>query len=318
MEDFEPTYLDDVEEARNRPDKSVLAIRTMCPEKLLVADVAFPEHVKHLWLGSDEIFSYLKAVCDCRIMDACTKNLINFTQLDTLKLQDINLSSDLLTEFAQNSKNLTKIEFESHKTDDSDDFEFDGEYDRQTGTMVHQKKRGLEAIFKIPTLKNIVFSSLHLSFFPKGPSNLSCIELHRVKSVYDDDEELQSIYDEFATNFSTHTNLTCVIIDRRYNSPFKFSTLRLHKLEQLQELVYLGQFYNDDLESLKLVFNLNLKYVNIYTSIYLKDNNTFRFKITSEDGEKWVVKTENNGPVTVNSKEELLKQIDTFELILVD
>jgi hypothetical protein len=49
MEDYEPTYLDDVE-ARNRPDKSVLAIKTMCPEKLLASDVAFPEQVKHLWL----------------------------------------------------------------------------------------------------------------------------------------------------------------------------------------------------------------------------------------------------------------------------
>ena len=49
MEDYEP-YYDDVEEARNRPDKSMLAIKTMCPEKLLVYDVAFPEQVKHLWL----------------------------------------------------------------------------------------------------------------------------------------------------------------------------------------------------------------------------------------------------------------------------
>jgi hypothetical protein len=40
MDDYEPTYLDDVEEARNRPDKSILAIKTMCPEKLLAADVA--------------------------------------------------------------------------------------------------------------------------------------------------------------------------------------------------------------------------------------------------------------------------------------
>ena len=308
MEDTEPTYLDDVEEARNRPDKSVLAIRTMCPGKLLASDVAFPEQVQHLWIDTDEIFSYLKADCDCRIMDACTKNLVNFTQLHTLKLQDVNLSSDLLTQFAQNSKNLTKIEFESHKTDETDDFEFDGEYNLKTRTMGPSKKEGLEAIFKIPTLKKIIFSHLHLSFFPKGPSNLSHIELNWVKTSSDDDEELQLIHDEYFANFSTHTNLTSVDITRRYNSPFKFSTLRLYKLKQLEELMYLGEFYSEDLKSLKLVFNLNLKYV------YIKCDNTFRFKITSEDGEKWTIETENNGLVTVNSKEELLNLIDTFEL----
>lgn len=153
MEDTEIIYLDNVKQARNRPDKSILAIKAMCPGKLLASDVAFPEQVKHLWLHTDGIFDYFDAECDCRITRTCTNNLVNFTQLETLQLRDINLTSDFLTQFAQNSKNLRDIRFKSYNEyNDADAFEFDGNYDPQTKTICHSKKKGLEAIFKIPLL----------------------------------------------------------------------------------------------------------------------------------------------------------------------
>jgi hypothetical protein len=46
MED--PTYLETVEQVRNRPDKSILAIKSLRPEKLLAPDVAYSKEVKHL------------------------------------------------------------------------------------------------------------------------------------------------------------------------------------------------------------------------------------------------------------------------------
>ena len=280
MEDYEPTYLDDVEEARNRPDKSVLAIRTMCPEKLLASDVAFPEQVKHLWLHlgfnicspgdivDEEIKYLLKQDCDCEEVELChkcwwyykytntlCKDLINFKNLETLTLYDVNLSSDLLSQFAQNSMCLKELYFKSdgdYKMT-NDQFEFDG------------KDKGLEDILKIPTLEKVKFGNLDLYHFPKGPSSLKYLELD-IRSLFSShnrtDKEHELLCESFC-NISTHTQLTSI---RVTTFQFKLSIFQLDKLEQLEKIDFDGKIENlDDVNSLKAILNLpKLKILNLW------------------------------------------------------
>jgi len=276
MEDYEPTYLDDVEEARHRPDKSVLAIKTMCPEKLLASDVAFSEQVKYLWLhlGFDlgdmnEIIrteeKYLfKQDCDCEKVESCKncdwdkkytgelcKDLVNFTNLETLTLYDVNLSSDLLTQIAQNLTCLKELNFKSdgdYKMT-SDQFEFNG------------KDKGLEDILKIPTLERVKFVNLEFPFFPKGPSNLKYLELDMRNYLYFDDR-YQKLLSETIHNVSTHTQLVSI----RVTFLFKLSIFQLENLEQLEEIDFDGKMEDlDDIKSLKAILNLpKLKILHLW------------------------------------------------------
>jgi hypothetical protein len=274
--------LDNVESIRNRIDKTTLNINTMCPEKLLVPDVAHPEQVKHLILDVsfdpcdyDAMEKYLmNKDCKCNMIDAChycgwgskytdtlCKDLINFNHLVTLVIYDLNLSSDLWIKFAENSKCLEEISFLSHGDLDSgyDCFWFDGENDDS-----EKKDKALEAIFKIPTLEKVKLSRLDLPFFPKGPSNIKNIELDCIK--YDDHTKNSvDIYKNYSNAFYTHSNITTVIINQQSYSPFKFSTLRLEKLEKLEKLEVIGDLDGKDgLNSLKAILDLpKLKILNI-------------------------------------------------------
>lgn len=324
MEDIKPTYLDDVEEARNRPDKSVLAIRTMCPEKLLASDVAFPEHVKHLWLDvrfhpSDycdlEKYLYQKD-CKCSYIDNCNhcswsvkysntlcKDLVNFNQLETLEIRDLNLSSDLWTQFAQNSKCLKDIEFTSgcYASETYDEFCFDGKFD-DSGD---HKEKALEAILKIPTLKRASFLKLELPFFPKGPSSIDNLELY-VEPYSGGGYGESPKYDY--TNLSSHINLKFLDISQGEGTPLPLHSLQLEKLINLEELVFRGYFKGkEDIDSLKKVLNLpKIKELGIFLG---------EVDITLTQ-EKWIFETEDRKEVTVDSKEEVLKLIETFELTL--
>ena len=335
MEDIKPikpTYLDDVEEARNRPDKSVLAIQTMCPEKLLVANVAFPEQVKHLWLNVrfdtsdfDLMFKYLMNVdCKCNAIDApncnkCSwyrkskvnticKDLVNFNQLETLTVTDLNLSSDLWTQFAQNSKCLREIEFTSDNcaAQPDDEFYFDDSSDH--------KEKGLEAILKIPTLKKASFLRLRLPFFPKGPSAIEHLELYvepYIGCVDMPDEK----YDY--TNFSSHTNLKSIDISQGKNAPLSLHSLQLEKLINLEKLFFDGYFKGkEDIDSLKKVLDLP-KINDVCIVLYKTKSYYIKISVTSEN-EKWIFETEDQKEVTVDSKEEVLKLIETFESTLTN
>jgi hypothetical protein len=272
-------YLNDVDSVRNRTDKSILNIRTMCPEKLLVSDVAHPKQVKHLKLhltfdpcDYSDIEKYLyKQDCGCDKLDSCNncswagkytnvlcKDLINFDNLVTLKVHDLKLSADLWIEFAKNSKCLKEIYFQSvaNSDDGYDQFEFDDGDSKN-------KNLALEAIFKIPSLEKVKFSMLYLPFFPKGPSNIKFIELDSIMTYEED--SIENIYENYSNAFSTHSNITTVIINQQSYSPFKFSTLRLEKLEKLEKLEFIGDLDGKDgLNSLKAILDLpKLKILNI-------------------------------------------------------
>ena len=139
----EPQYLDTVEDVRNRQDKSILAITNVDhADKLLCAEPS-PEQVRHLWLYiccSDKYDWYEQNQNKC-------KDLVNFTNLETLVMYDVNLSSDLWIQFAHNSTRLREIVFRSNEDKDSsnDYFDFD------------TNKEGIAALFKIPTLEKVVF-----------------------------------------------------------------------------------------------------------------------------------------------------------------
>ena len=269
MDFIEPQYFDDEEEARNRPDKSILAIKTMRPEKLLASEVAFPDQVKHLWLnlsftyddyGCMSKYLYNKD-CNCCRIEGCSKchwgakytnelcrDLVNFNHLKILNVKDVNLSSDLWTRFAQISSCLEEIVFTSGL--ENDHFCFDGEYDLNNEIFFDNKKKGLKNILKIPTLKKITFQYLNLSYFPKGPSNIKYLVLDNLHKS--DDNDIAE-YD-----LSFHTQLSTVFIYKsKDNSPFKFSTLILHKLKQLEELKFKGNFdCEEDFEALIAVLDL--------------------------------------------------------------
>lgn len=337
---IKPTYLDDVEEARNRPDKSVLAIRTMCPEKLLVADVAFPEQVKHLWLnvrfdGDDycDMGKYLyQTDCKCPNIEGCNfcswekkytntlcKDLVNFNQLETLTVTDLNLSSDLWTQFAQKSKCLREIVFTSGNSAglSYDCFCFDGDFD-DSGD---HKEKGLEAVLKIPTLKKASFLRLELPFFPKGPSAIDDLELYVEPYSYGSEAEATK-YDY--TNFSSHTNLKFLDISQGRCEPISFYPLQIEKLINLETLVFRGYFKGKkDIDSLKKI--LNLPKIKDLTIFLCKSTNTMTDNVAIGlilEKEKWTIEIEegegNTEVIITDSKEEILRLIETFELTLVD
>jgi hypothetical protein len=299
MEDYEPVYYDDVEEARNRPDKSMLAIKTMCPEKLLASDVAFPEQVKHLWLhlsydycDFSEMEKYLyKQDCDCpqfdglcnkcswyrKYTDTLCKDLVNFNHLETLILYDVNLSSELWSQFAKNSTCLKEIIFSSNipRNCGDDRFNFDEK----------DKIKGLEDVLKIQTLEKVKFHDLKLPFFPKGPSNVKHIELDRLrydysKQQYDVNLSSELLRESFYNNFSTHTQLTFIDVD----VDLEFSVLQLEKLKKLEYIEFYGNLKNqDDIISIRAVLDLpNLKKISLgldyvsFNSDWLQNKNKMK------------------------------------------
>jgi hypothetical protein len=308
----------------------------MCPEKLLVADVAFPDQVKHLWLNmrfdncdynAMEKHLYQKD-CECPYMSCnfCSwekkytnmlcKDLVNFNHLETLTVTDLNLSSDLWTQFAQNSKCLREIVFTSANSASlsHDCFCFDGDFDDSDD----HKEKGLEAVLKIPTLKKASFLRLELPFFPKGPSAIDHLELYVEPYSYVGDEK----YDY--TNFSSHTNLKTLDISQGRGAPLSFYPLQIEKLINLEELVFRGYYEcKKDIDSLKEV--LNLPKIKDLVIFLCKSTNTITDNVTIGlilEKEKWTIEIEDEEDdtkvITTDSKEELLKLIDTFELTLAD
>ena len=284
MNKFKIELEQEIESVKNRPDKTILKISSMHPEKFLVPEVSHPEQVKHLTLDLgifdicddyQEVEKYLHKVdCDCvylahcnkcswniKYTDTLCKDLVNFTQLETAEFTDVNLSDNLWVEFAQNSKCLKKIEFNSCGDLDSglDLFFFNGGNPRSHS--LEPKNKALDAIVKIPTLETIKFSCLELRYFPPGPSNLKHIELDSIKIELLDNHkeyktELAKCYESYASNLCTHTNITSLYICFQF--PIKFSTFQLHKFEHLKELSYIGDknLDDDDCEDLKAILKL--------------------------------------------------------------
>ena len=216
----EPQYLDTIEDVRNRQDKSILAITNVDHvDKLLCAEPS-PKQVRHLWL----YIQYTELIYDWYELNRnkC-KDLVNFTNLETLVMYDVNLSSDLWIRFAHNSTRLREIVFRSTADKDcnSDYFDFD------------TNKEGIAALFKIPTLEKVVFQDMIIQHFPKGPSNIKHITFDSNDFV--NRGELESMYQSLKDNFSTHTNITSVtVIQGGYTwkkDPFKISYLRLEQTE---------------------------------------------------------------------------------------
>jgi hypothetical protein len=86
--------------------------------------------------------------------------------------------------------------------------------------------------------------------------------------------------------------------------------VQLENLINLEKLLFRGYFEGKkDIDSLKKILNLP-KITNL--SIFLGE-----VDVTFQK-EKWSIEVEGKEKVTVNSKEELLKLIETFELTLVD
>jgi hypothetical protein len=267
----EPKYLDTVEDVRNRPDKSILAIETMCPEKLLCPDVAFPEQVKHLWLNvSFDICDWnsmekwlLNVDCKCNAIDACDKcswdgkytdtlckDLVSFTNLETLVVDNLNLNDDLWTKFAENSKSLKEIKFETSLGLNLFNF--------------NDKEVGFESVFKIPTLEKVSFINVMLPFFPKGPSNIKHIVFDNIKLDFDDQNKVEC--ESYYSNFHTHTNIVSIEYNNyRIYCPFKISCLRLEEMKQLEHITFYGCLVDqNDITSLKEILNLpRLKYLDV-------------------------------------------------------
>ena len=318
-----PDYLDDVEEAKNRTDKSILAIRTMCPEKLLIPDVAFPNLVKHLLLDvrfdSDDYCDMEKYLfrkdCNCpkigcnlcdwskKYTNTLCKDLVNFDQLETLIVEDLNLRSDLWTQFAQNSKYLREIEFTSGCSAGQpyDYFCFDGEFD-DSGD---HKEKALEAILKIPTLKKASFLRLELPFFPKGPSNIDHLELYVEPYVVGGINYEKYDY----TNFASHTNLKSLDICQGEIAPLPFYSLNLEKLVNLEEIIFNGYFEDDrDINSLKNVLNLP-KLKGLFVILKQKRFN-IELLLTMENSENYI-----NLQRTINDEDQFISWIENLKYI---
>jgi hypothetical protein len=249
MED--PTYLETVEQVRNRPDKSILAIKSQEPEKLLAPEVASPKEVKHLWLYMGFFDPPDPIMMENRYTDTLCKDIIHFTNLETLTVCDLNLSSELWTTFARNSTCLKKLVFESARSskNDCDLYDFN--------EIDSCRRDALDALFQIPTLESVTIVCVHLDYFPKGSSTITSLVLNRLG----ESEESDRLFEGFSENYP---NLTELYVFEYYNN-FKLSIVRLDKLTKLEKLFYNGTIEDErDLEILKAVLDLpSLKRVEL-------------------------------------------------------
>jgi hypothetical protein len=255
MED--PTYLETVEQVRNRPDKSILAIKSQEPEKLLAPEVAYPKEVKHLWLYMGFFDLSDPIMLEDRYTDTLCKDIIHFTNLETLTVCDLNLSSELWTTFARNSTCLKKLVFESARNpiNDSDLYNFD-----ETDSC---RRDALDALFQIPTLESVTITCMFLDYFPKGSSTITSLNLRYIGCCC----ETGSLFEGFYENCP---NLTELYVYDYYNEfrtsiDFKLSIVRLDKLSKLEKLFFNGYIEDErDLEILKALLDLpSLKRVEL-------------------------------------------------------
>ena len=255
----EPQYLDTVEDVRNRQDKSILAITNVDHvDKLLCAEPS-PKQVRHLWL----YIQYTELIYDWYELNRnkC-KDLVNFTNLETLVMYDVNLSSDLWIRFAHNSTRLREIVFRSTADKDcnSDYFDFD------------TNKEGIAALFKIPTLEKVVFQDMMIYNFPKGPSN--------IKHITFDSNDF--------TGGGVESITSVTVIQGMYTweeDPFKISYLRLDKMKQLENIKFHGRLVDqDDITSFMGILSLpNLKHLDVFIE---NCTECLRFEGTLDETEK--------------------------------
>lgn len=237
----------EVEQVKNRLNKYSLYIRSRFPEKLLVEDVAYPDQVTHLEidLGFSNGHNPENVLWEKKYTNVLCKDIINFKNVETLILHGFKLSGDLWTQFAQNSTCLKEIQFFSDNMDIGyfDEFEFD------------DNLKGLEAVLKIPTLETVSFDHLYLPQFPNGPSNIKNLTLYSIEG------NIHTAIDKCDyNNFYTHNNIIILdIATLNYKCPFRFSTLQLHKLENLEELDYCSWIPFDDNDYNNLILLLNHK-----------------------------------------------------------
>jgi hypothetical protein len=240
-----PTYLETVEQVRNRADKSVLAIKSLRPEKLLAPEVANPKEVKHLWVDMDfsDSDDHIITILENRYTDTLCKDIIHFTNLETLTVWDLNLSSELWTTFARNSTCLKKLVLKSGRNSMSyyDLYDF-----IETDTC---RRDALDALFQIPTLESVIIQSIHFDYFPKGSPTITSMVLNRLG----ESEESDHLFEGFSEKYP---NLTELYVYEYYNN-FKLSIVRLDKLTKLEKLFYNGTIEDErDLEILKAVLDL--------------------------------------------------------------
>jgi hypothetical protein len=251
-----------IENTRNRKDRTVLTIRSKKPEKLLAPDVAHPKEVKHLSLtlatNNTEYECFCDIVntdkedefekCDCvnwwyTEEDLC-KDLVHFTNLESLKLYDVNLDNSIYIELAKNSTCLKELRFEETYSGGYGGFlNLNGD-ENLTDMTTSSKKTGLEAMFKISTLRKVSFSYCTLNYFPIGPSNIEELTMRAVMTNMDKTdlmtkEDLKKIYIDFGKNLITHQNLKTIKMEVQYSKkPYKFEHLKLENLEKLSHLTY--------------------------------------------------------------------------------
>jgi hypothetical protein len=199
----------DVESVKNRSDKSILEIHSEFPDRFLAHDVSFPEHVKYLVLN----------VLNSEYSETIYKDLVSFTNLDTFVAVDVKLSSNLWSIFAHNSKCLRTLILKSTRN------VFEGEVDD------YQLNNTLEALLKIPTLKNLVLDNINLPYFPQESSNLEYIYIN-----------IANFDKQGSFDLSRHQNLKDVTIASLKG--VEISDLNLENLKNLESLTIKCEKYN--------------------------------------------------------------------------
>jgi hypothetical protein len=256
-------WINDIDNVKNRDDKTILTIYSMHPERFLVPEIAHPDQVKHLTIYlpfcefDSDYYAYEKTLendCNCNSLTICKKctwygkiddntlcsDIINFQNLETLTVENMNLSSVLWLKFIENSQNLKEINF-SYIGCEHDDFWFE------------KDERVLDALFKIPTLEKMTIKGLQLYYFPPGPSNIKHLELNAVLA---EDEDLRKIHcDSYKNNFSTHTNIKSLVLAHRRPTPYRIEDLKLDKITQLEDIT-LKNWGPQYFESMLLLPNL--------------------------------------------------------------
>jgi hypothetical protein len=186
-----------------------------------------------------------------RYTDTLCKDIIHFTNLETLTVCDLNLSSELWTTFARNSTCLKKLVFESARNplSDCDLYDF-----IETDSC---RREALDALFQIQTLESVIIEYVHFDYFPKGSSTITSMNLRRLG----ESEESDHLFEGFSEKYP---NLTELYVYEYYNN-FKLSIVRLDKLTKLEKLFYHGYIEDErDLEILKAVLDLpSLKRVEL-------------------------------------------------------
>lgn len=187
-------YYQNVEEIKNRPDKSNLDISSTDLEPFFKDDIAFPEQVKTLYV--DGYYDGYHIDHDNMHM---FNNILKFVNVENLSISELRMPLQFWKDLSQTLTKLKILKLSDYAPD-NDIF------------GLEENPELLDYLVKIPSLKSLELNCMNIIEFPKGPSNIETLKLTLIaRNGYREKQDTINA-ESYIQNFSLYKNLKTLII----------------------------------------------------------------------------------------------------------